>query len=82
MVSAVVVGPPEMEVEYPEGPRVPEGDLQTRRRGELVWALRHWLAERPGTWVPDPDDAYEARDAAEDRGSLSRLTLCAPATSG
>ncbi len=56
-MSAVVAGPPEVEVEYPEGPRVPEGDLQTRRRGELVFALRHWLAARPGC-----DDAWVLND--------------------
>lgn len=47
-MSAVEVGPPEVDVEYPEGPQVPEGDLQTRRRAELLFALRHWLAELPG----------------------------------
>ena len=56
-----MVGPPEVEVEYPEGPRVPEGDLQTRRRGELVWALRHWLAERPGAWVLNDINVYYAQ---------------------
>ena len=47
-MSAVVVGPPGVEVEYPEGPKVPEGDLQVRRWAELHFALRHWPAERPG----------------------------------
>ena len=49
-----MVGPPGVEVEYPEGPRVPEGDLQVRRRGELHFALRHWLAKQPSAdsaWV-------------------------------
>lgn len=53
-MSAVVVGPPGMDIEYPEGPQVPEGDLQTRRRMELLVALRHWLANQPGgaeAWV-------------------------------
>ncbi len=53
-MSAVVVDPPGMDVEYPEGPQVPEGDLQTRRRMELLVALRHWLANQPGgdrAWV-------------------------------
>ena len=53
-MSAVVVGPPEMDIEYPEGPQVPEGDLQTRRRTELQVALRRWLAGQPGgdsAWV-------------------------------
>ena len=53
-MSSVSVVPPGAAVEYPEGPRVPEGDLQTRRRMELVSALRDWLAGRPGgesAWV-------------------------------
>ena len=56
-MSAVVAGPPEVEVEYPEGPKVPEGDLQVRRRAELHFALRHWLAERP-----DSDTAWASSD--------------------
>jgi len=59
-MSSVVAGPPEVEIEYPEGPRVPEGDLQTRRRGELVVALRHWLAGRPGAWVLNDINVYYA----------------------
>ncbi|MCY4102437.1 MAG: Uma2 family endonuclease [bacterium] len=53
-MSTVAVDPLGSEVIYPEGPRVPEGDLQIRRRYELYGALRHWLAEHPdGTdaWV-------------------------------
>jgi len=56
-MSTVVAGPPEVEVEYPEGPKVPEGDLQVRRRAELHFALRHWLAERP-----DADAAWASSD--------------------
>ena len=53
-MSAVVAGSGEVEVEYPEGPRIPTGDLQTRRRMELMIALRRWLAGQPGgdrAWV-------------------------------
>jgi len=43
---------PGAEVYYPEGPHMPEGDMQTRRRMELVVALRGWLGEhRPDAWV-------------------------------
>ena len=45
-MGMVVAGPPEVDVEYPEGPSMPEGDAQTRRRMELVLALRHWYAGR------------------------------------
>ena len=40
---------------------VPEGDLHTRRCSELVYALRHWLAGRPGgdeAWVCDSMNVY------------------------
>ena len=60
-MSTVVVGPRGTDVEYPEGPRVPEGDLQTRRRGELVYALRRWLADKPGcadAWVLNDINVY------------------------
>ena len=52
-MSSIVAGPPEVEVDYPEGPRVPEGDRQTRRRMELVLALRDWYDRRgvEGAWV-------------------------------
>jgi len=53
-VSSIVAGPPEVDVEYPEGPSMPEGDAQTRRRMELTLALRHWFAGRAdsgGAWV-------------------------------
>ncbi len=56
-----MVGPPGVDVEYPEGPGVPEGDLQTRRRAELLFALRHWLAGRPGgdsAWVCSDINVY------------------------
>jgi len=53
-MSSIVAGPPEVEIDYPEGPQVPEGDLQTRRRVELLVALRRWYAGRAdieGAWV-------------------------------
>ena len=46
---------------YPEGEVVPEGDLHERRGGELVFALRHWLAARPGgegAWVCHSMNVY------------------------
>lgn len=39
---------------------MPEGDLQTRRRGELVFALRHWLAGTPDAWVLNDINVYYA----------------------
>ena len=43
---------PGAEVYYPEGPQVPEGDMQMRRRIELAVALRSWVAERRlDAWV-------------------------------
>ena len=39
------------DVEYPEGPKVPEGDLHLTRRTELLVALRNWLAGRRDAWV-------------------------------
>ena len=56
-MSAVVVGPPEAGVEYPEGPKVPEDDLHVTRRLELLAALRHWLAGRP-----DADRSWASSD--------------------
>ena len=53
-MSSIVAGPPEVDIDYPEGPQVPEGDLQLRRRVELLVALRHWYARRSdaqGAWV-------------------------------
>jgi len=52
-MSSIVAGPPEVEIYYPEGPPMPEGDLQTRRRMELVLALRDWFDRRgiEGAWV-------------------------------
>ena len=53
-MGSLVAGPPEVDIEYPEGPSVPEGDMQVRRRLELLFALRHWYAGRPdveGAWV-------------------------------
>ena len=57
-MSTVVAGPLGVDIEYPEGPRVPEGDLQTRRRMELVVALRRWLAGRPDAWVCSDINIY------------------------
>ena len=60
-MSSLVAEPPEVDVEYPEGPRVPEGDMQTRRRMELVLALRHWYAGRAdieGAWVTCDINVY------------------------
>ena len=53
-MSSVVAGPPEVEIYYPEGPPMPEGNLQTKRRMELAWALQHWYDRRGddvGAWV-------------------------------
>ena len=52
-MGSIVTEPPEVEIYYPEGPQVPEGNLQTRRRMELVIALRHWFDRRgdAGAWV-------------------------------
>ncbi len=53
-MGSMVTSPPEVEVYYPEGPQVPEGNLQTRRRMELAIALRHWFERRGddvGAWV-------------------------------
>ena len=51
-MSMLAARQPGAEVYYPEGPQVPEGDRQMRRRIELAVALRSWLAEhRPDAWV-------------------------------
>lgn len=53
-MSSTVAGPPEVEIDYPEGPpSVPESDSHTTRRMELLAALRHWYARRDvdGAWV-------------------------------
>ena len=53
-MGSIVTEPPEVEIYYPEGPRVPEGNLHTRRRMELVIALRRWFERRGddvGAWV-------------------------------
>ena len=52
-MSSIVAGPPEVDIYYPEGPPMPEGNLQTKRRMELAWALRHWYDRRAveGAWV-------------------------------
>lgn len=52
-MSAVTAGPPEVEVEYPEGEPVPEDDLHWTRQSEVVMSLRHWLAGHP-----DGDEAW------------------------
>ena len=63
-MGSIVTGPPDVEVYYPEGPRVPEGDSQTRRRMELVLALRHWFdgrADTDGAWVCCDINVYYRR---------------------
>ena len=53
-MGSIVTEPPEIEVDYPEGTPMPEGNLHTRRRMELVIALRHWFERRGddvGAWV-------------------------------
>ncbi|MCY3807738.1 MAG: Uma2 family endonuclease [bacterium] len=60
-MSAVTAGRLGLDVDYPEGELVPEGDLQLRRRIEVVVALRHWLAEqRPDAagWVLSDINVY------------------------
>ena len=53
MMGLIVAGPPEVVVDYPEGPRVPEGEPHWSRRTELVVALRHWYDRRgvEDAWV-------------------------------
>ena len=63
-MSDVLARPGGTDVEYPEGPEVPEGDLQTQRRWEVYGALREWLAERPdgdGAWVGSDINIYYVR---------------------
>ncbi|MCY3952609.1 MAG: Uma2 family endonuclease [bacterium] len=63
-MSDVLARPGGTDVEYPEGPEVPEGDLQTQRRFEVYGALREWLAERPdgdGAWVGSDINIYYER---------------------
>ncbi len=53
-MGSIVTEPPEIEVDYPEGTPMPEGNLHMRRRMELAWALRHWFERRGddvGAWV-------------------------------
>ena len=52
-MTSMMTGPPEVDIEYPEGPSVPEGDMHLRRSVELLLALRHWYARRgvEGAWV-------------------------------
>ena len=52
-MGSVVTEPPEVDIYYPEGPPMPEGNLQTKRRMELVLALRGWFDRRGdvGAWV-------------------------------
>jgi len=60
-MSAVAAGRLGLDVDYPEGDLVPEGDLQLRRRIDVVVALRHWLAEqRPEAagWVLSDINVY------------------------
>lgn len=54
--AAVVVDPPEWDIDYPEGELVPEAVQHSRRRSEVVTALRHWLEDRRQAhraWVCD-----------------------------
>ena len=60
-MSDVATVPMGIGIEYPEGPKVPEGDLQTRRRLELYSALRGWLEEHPrrgDAWVGSDSNIY------------------------
>ena len=60
-MSSLVAGPPEVDIEYPEGPSVPEGDMQVTRRLELLFALRNWYAGRSdieGAWVCADHNIY------------------------
>lgn len=57
-MSSIVAGPPEVEIDYPEGPpSVPESDSHTTRRMELLVALRHWCSNRS-----DMQDAWVSSD--------------------
>lgn len=60
-MSAVTAGRLGFDVDYPEGELVPEGDLQLRRRIDVVVALRHWLDERrpdAAGWVLSDINVY------------------------
>jgi Uma2 family endonuclease len=60
-MGSTVTEPPKVEIHYPEGPRVPEGNLQTQQRMELVFTLRRWFAERGddvGAWVCSDINIY------------------------
>jgi len=61
-MSSIVAGPPEAEIDYPEGPAsLPESDSHTTRRAELLFALRHWYASRSDTqdaWVSSDINVY------------------------
>jgi Uma2 family endonuclease len=59
-MGSIVTRPPEVEIYYPEGPPMPEGNLQTRRRVELAIALELWFAERgaTGAWVCSDINIY------------------------
>ncbi|MDE0160342.1 MAG: Uma2 family endonuclease [Acidimicrobiaceae bacterium] len=61
-MSSIVAGPPEVDIDYPEGPpSVPESDSHTTRRAELLFALRHWYASRGDTqdaWVSSDINVY------------------------
>ena len=60
-MSSLVAGPPEVDIEYPEGPSVPEGDMQVTRRLELLFALRNWYAGRTDfkkAWVCADHNIY------------------------
>ena len=60
-MSSLVAGPPEVDIEYPEGPSAPEGDMQVTRHLELLFALRNWYAGRTdieGAWVCADHNIY------------------------
>ncbi|MCY3786108.1 MAG: Uma2 family endonuclease [bacterium] len=63
-MSDVLTRPEGTDIEYPEGPQVPEGDLHTLRRCELYSALREWMAEHPrrhSSWVGSNINVYYRR---------------------
>lgn len=62
--GAVVVDPPEADIDYPEGELLPEAPEHARRRREIVTALEHWLADRPDAdraWVCDNANIHYRR---------------------
>ena len=67
-MGSIVTEPPEIEVDYPEGSPMPEGNLHMRRRMELAWALRRWFERRDddvGAWVCCDINIYYRRGDPE-----------------